>query len=219
MKLEYQRSAARKGFQAEQVSRANVQQILNQGKQEADNLRAYADSDIRERNRQQQALQDNYEFEAKQAADNYEILQRNLATKVEETVRNGEAALKQQASMFDSFASLSKTAAVGYQDYKKKQDEITKNNDINKYFYDAEYRQQVDAAMEGMTFVNSAVEVEANSERDAAEVLSQNKVPVAEFSERASKLSIGQRIAYVQGQAADYPGYVAKALSNPDQKN
>ena len=94
MKLEYKRSAARKGFQAEQVSRSNVQQILNQGQQEAANLRAYADSDIRERKRQSQAMQENYEFEARQEAQNYEVLQRNLATKVEQTVKSGQQALE-----------------------------------------------------------------------------------------------------------------------------
>jgi len=218
MKLQYQKSAARRGFQAEQVSRANVQQILNQGKQQADAVRAYGESDIRERNRQSQLMEENYQFEAKQAAENYDILQRNLATKVERAVTGGEIAAKQQAAMFDSFASLSKTAAVGYQEYTKKQDAITKQNDINKYFYDAEYRQKVDAAMEGMTIENSAVEIETNAERDAAEAVSINKVPVAEFSQRANRLSIGQRIAYVQGQAGEYPGYIAKQLANPDQK-
>lgn len=218
MKLEYERSAARKGFQAEQVSRANVQQILNQGQQEAANLRAFADSDIRERKRQADALEENYLFESKQEADNYEILQRNLATKVEEAVKGGQQAMQAQSAMFNSFATLSSTAAKLYGETKTKQDEITKQNDINKYFYDVEYRKKVDAAMEGMTFENAAVQVEAASERDAAEVLSFNKVPVAEFTERANKLSIGQRIAYVKGQTADYPGYASKFFGDLDKK-
>ena len=218
MKLEYQRSAARKGFQAEQVSRANVQQILNQGQQEAANLRAFAESDIRERKRQSQAMQENYEFEARQEAQNYEILQRNLATKIEQTVKGGQQALEAQNAMFNSFATLSSTAAKAYDAYKTKQDEITKKNDIDKYFYDSEYRASVDAAMTGMTFENAAVEREAVAERDAAELVSFNKVPVAEFTERASKLSIGQRIAYVKGQTSDYAGYVSKFFGDLDRK-
>lgn len=218
MKLEYQRSAARKGFQAEQVSRANVQQILNQGQQEAANLRAFAESDIRERKRQSQAMQENYEFEARQEAQNYEILQRNLATKIEQTVKGGQQALEAQNAMFNSFATLSSTAAKAYDAYKTKQDEITKKNDIDKYFYDSEYRASVDAAMTGMTFENAAIEREAVAERDAAELVSFNKVPVAEFTERASKLSIGQRIAYVKGQTSDYAGYVSKFFGDLDRK-
>ena len=120
--------------------------------------------------------------------------------------------------MFNSFATLSSTAAKAYDDYKTKQDEITKKNDIDKYFYDPEYRASVDAAMTGMTFENAAVEREAVAERDAAELVSVNKVPVAEFTERASRLSIGQRIAYVKGQTSDYAGYVAKFFGDLDRK-
>ena len=214
MKVQYQKSAARKGFQAEQVSRANVQQILNQGEREAQQLRTFAESDIRERKRQSDALQENYEFERRQDADNYEILQRNLQTEITAKTEGARIAQEQQASMFNSFAKLSKTAAVGYQAYKTEQDEITKQNDINMYFADADYRAKVDAAATGMVYQNSAVETEVSAERNAAELVAGNKVPVAEFTQNVNRLSIGQRIAFVRGQANTYAGYTTKFFSD-----
>ena len=58
--------------------------------------------------------------------------------------------------------------------------------------------------------------VETLTERNAADAVSFDRLPVAQMSRAITRLSPGQQIAYTKDRAAQYPGYIAQALSDPE---
>ena len=156
----YKRSASRGGFSPVQVSRADVQQILNRGNRAAQLLKEQQDSDLEERERQNQAANNAFDFERRQEERNYDIeignidsslrasqiRQRDADREFQQTINRLNQESQQQERVFSSIAKLSSTAAKMVTDYQEKQDKITKQNDIAKYFSDPEYKARVDAA-------------------------------------------------------------------------
>ena len=119
---------------------------------------------------------------------------------------------------FKQLSSISSTAAQMYQQYETKQAEITKENDFNRYFSDPEYRDSVDRAAMGMSLQNNAASTEALSELNAADAVSTDKTPIAQMAKGIIELSPGQQEAYLVAKAREYPGYIAKWFSDPENK-
>ena len=218
--MKYQRSASRGGFNPVRISRENVAKILQQGQRDAQLLKDVAESDLREGKRQIDGTNAAFNFEQEQDEKNIKIAQEN-ATQQIRAAQDEAAVYAREAqnpssleSAFKSLSELSSTAATFYQEYKTKQDEIIKQNDINKYFSDPEYKAKVDAAAQSMSARNSATTVEALSEINAADAVVTDKVPVAEIAGQVVKLSPGQQEAYIRGQAAQYPGYISRWFSD-----
>lgn len=216
MQVNYQKSAQRRGFAPVQVSRQNVQNILQQGQQQADNIRRFAESDLNERARQQKGMNAAFNFEQEQAETNYRIVQENIAREERSRQSAVQQDLQAQQALFSSFAKLSATAATAYQKYKTEQDEYQKKADIAEYFSNPEYKAKVDAAFTSMNAQNEAATVEAQGQRNAADVVSADKTPVAQVSKQIRGLSPGQTIAYVQSKSSEHAGFIAKWFADPD---
>lgn len=221
---QYKRSASRGGFSAVQVSRANVQEILRQGERDSKLLKELAKSDLAESKRQNDGANAAFNFETQQQERNYKIVQQNL---VQEQAAAQDKALIAQREMegggtlaknLEQFAKLSATAGKMFEDHKKKQDEITKQNDINKYFSDPEYKAAVDAAAKGMRVENNLTASDAMAQRNAADLVSSDKVSVAQMSREITNLSPGQQEAYTRGQANEYPAYIAQWFANAGEE-
>ena len=187
---QYKRSASRGGFSPVQVSRAEVQQILRQGERDSKLLRDLAKSDLAEKKRQNDGANAAFNFETEQQERNYRIVQENLSQDLaaaQDEARVAEIESQRESSAantFKQFAALSATAGKMFQDYKEKQDEIVKENDIAKYFSDPEYKARVDAAAQKMSVENELVASDALAQRNAADIASDDKVPVAQMSQQ-----------------------------------
>ena len=148
-----------------------------------------------------------FNFETEQQERNYRIVHRNLGQDL--AAAQDEARVQQienqregaTASAFKQFAKLSATAGKMFEDYKEKQDEIIKENDIAKYFSDPEYKASVDAAAQKMSVENELVASDALAQRNAADLVSDDKVPVAQMSQQITRLSPGQQEAYTRSDA------------------
>lgn len=217
---QYKRSASRGGFSPVQVSRAEVQQILRQGERDSKLLRDLAKSDLAEKKRQNDGANAAFNFETEQQERNYRIVQENLSQDLaaaQDEARVAEIESQRESSAantFKQFAALSATAGKMFQDYKEKQDEIVKENDIAKYFSDPEYKARVDAAAQKMSVENELVASDALAQRNAADIASDDKVPVAQMSQQITQLSPGQQEAYTRSQANEYPAYIAQWFAN-----
>lgn len=216
MQVNYQRSAQRKGFAPVQVSRQNIQNIIQQGQQQADNIRRFAESDLNERERQQKGANAAFNFEQEQEEINYRTVQENIAREERSRQSAAQKDLQAQQALFGTFAKLSATAANAYQKYKTEQDEYQKKADIAEYFSNPEYKAKVDAAFTSMNAQNQAATVEAQSQRNAADAVSSDKAPVAQVSKQIRGLSPGQTIAYVQSKSSEHAGYIAKFFADPN---
>lgn len=221
---QYKRSASRGGFSAVQVSRANVQEILRQGERDSKLLKELAKSDLAESKRQNEGMNAAFNFEQEQDKRNYEIVQYNAGQQIEEAKDQANIAMREMesggtfANALGQLSKLSATAGKMIQDHNEKQAEITKQNDINKYFSDPEYKAAVDAAAQGMRVQNNLVASDALAQRNAADLVSYDKVPVAQMSRRITQLSPGQQEAYTRGQMNEYPAYINQWFaSNPEE--
>ena len=221
---QYKRSASRGGFSPVQVSRANVQEILRQGERDSKLLKELAKSDLAESKRQNDGANAAFNFETEQQERNFKIVQQNLGQDL--AAAQDEARVQQiesqregaTASAFKQFAKLSATAGKMFEDYKEKQDEIIKENDIAKYFSDPEYKASVDAAAQRMSVENELVASDALAQRNAADLVSDDKVPVAQISQQITRLSPGQQEAYTRGQMNEYPAYIAQWFANAGEE-
>lgn len=218
----FQKYASGGGFNPVRVSRENVNKILQQGARDAKLLKQFAESDLKEAKRQQDNKNAAFDFEQKQKARNEEIAQYNAQQQIAAAQNEQQVQIRESqnpgslASVLSSVAQLSSTASQMYDTYKTEQDKITKQNDINKYFSDPEYRAKVDEAAMSMSMQNNAVATEAIFEVNVADAVSGDKLPVAQLANPIINLSPGQAEAYIQGKVMEYPGYIANFFSDPN---
>ena len=111
MKASYQKSAQRKGFSAQQVSRQNVQNILNKGKQDQQYIEQAAQSEIREAERQEKARKTQFDITANEEKRDFDIDLTNIQEREKARAESERVNIEAQQAMFGSIAKLSANAA------------------------------------------------------------------------------------------------------------
>jgi len=214
MKSNYQKSAARKGFSAQQVSRQNVQNILNKGKIEQQYIEAAAKSEEREAERQEKARRTQYEITAAEEKRDYNIELTNIETQEKSRAAAAQANIEAQQAMFGSLSKLSANAAKIYQDYEKEREEEQIKADYFEYQTNPEYREGVRRRAQTFVTQNSLATNDTNTSISASDAAGVNRTEVARISNATSPLTVGQQLGYVNETSRIYPAWVAKKLAS-----
>jgi hypothetical protein len=214
MNINYQKSAARKGFDPVQQTRENVNQILNRSKQEAKFTEQVAKSDLAERQRQQDAVNEAYKIEQEQEKRDYEILLDNLQREEQSRQAAAQKQAEAQQKMFSSLSTLSANAAKAYQDYSKKQEKYQIEADLNAYRTDPEYRRRVQEASRKWRTEQTVQSGNVLRGMALASVTGEDEYEIARFGQAAIPLTIGQQMGVIEDKARGYGMFLQTGTVN-----
>ena len=216
MKASYQKSAQRKGFSAQQVSRQNVQNILNKGKQDQKYIEQAAEAEIRESERQEKARKTQFDITADEEKRDFDIDLTNIQEREKARAESERVNIEAQQAMFGSIAKLSANAAKIYQDYDKKREEEQIKSDYFEYQTNPEYRKGVQDRARAFRNQQALATSDTNTSISASDAAGVNKVEIGKISNATSGLTVGQQLGYVNEQSRNYSGWMAEQLASPD---
>lgn len=135
---QYRKSARRRGFAAESVSSAALNQIDRQTDRMVSGLREQRDAILSDRNTHLTAMEENARIEKEQAQTNQYISEQNAQTRQKELLNQREQALNQYKlksettqAFFNSIAKFSEAAGVRALEIEKEREE-KKNDELAK---------------------------------------------------------------------------------------
>ena len=216
MQTNYQKSAARGGFSAQQVSRQNVQNILNKGRKEQEYIEAAAKSEEREAERQEKARKTQYEISASEEKRDYNIELTNIETQEKNRAAAAQINIEAQQKMFGSLSKLSANAASIYQKYEKEREEEQIKADYFEYQTNPKYREGVRQRAQSFTTQNAIATSDTNTSISASDAAGVNRTEIARISNATSPLTVGQQLGYVNETSRTYPAWVANKLASDE---
>lgn len=212
MEVSYKRSAQRRGFDPLQKSRDNVAQLVKRNNEELKSIERAAEADLKERQRQQEALELNKKIESEQLDRDYQILEGNLIRQEQGRANAAQSSMQAWSKTFGDLEALSKNAAKLKLDYDDKMTKKQREADFNEYRTNPEYRQKVQEVSQRMRQEQNIAELEALNSVNVVDQLSEDKYSVARAMSGIQGLTEGQRMGVAYTAAKRYPAWKKEQL-------
>lgn len=214
MEVSYKRSAQSKGFDPLQKSRDNVNQLVKRNSEELKSIEKAAESDLKERERQQKAIELNKKIESDQTDRDYKILEGNLIRKEKGRANAAQSSMEAWSKTFGTLESLSKNAAKLKREYDTTMSKKQREADYNEYRTNPEYRKKVQEVSQRMRSEQNVAELEALNSVNVVDQLNEDKYSVARAMSGIQGLTEGQRMGLAYTATQNYPAWQAQQLES-----
>lgn len=138
--VQFRGAAKSRGFSPQQVSDAAISRMREDSNRVIQGMRAAAEADISQRQRINEEVKANQQYEKSAREKNFQIQTQNQQTQLRQSQLDSQTALKQletnqaaQSKIFENVANLSQTAAKKYEEIQKVKSDERAQQAINEF--------------------------------------------------------------------------------------